>query len=148
MHLLCNGVTKDVKIETRILMQIFLSYARADESFAKALSSQLEKRGFAVWSPAEEALPGDNVWLRTGEALKKSKAMVVLLSPDSIRSEHVRREIEYALGDPNYEGRLFPVRVRETHDIPWILRRFKTFDFGRGAARLSESIADALKQVA
>lgn len=129
-------------------MQIFLSYARADEAFARALSSQLERRGFSVWSPAEEELPGDNVWLRTGEALKRSKAMVVLLSPDSMRSEHVRREIEYALGDANYEGRLFPVRVRETPDVPWILRRFKTFDFGRSAARLSESIADALKQVA
>ncbi|MGA9883984.1 MAG: toll/interleukin-1 receptor domain-containing protein [Candidatus Acidiferrales bacterium] len=132
----------------RIVMQIFLSYAQADEAFAKALSSQLERRGFSVWSPAEEMLPGDNVWLRTGEALKRSKAMVVLLSPDSMRSEHVRREIEYALGDPNYEGRLFPVRIRETPDVPWILRRFKTFDFGRSAARVSNSIADALKQVA
>jgi hypothetical protein len=83
-------------------MQISLSYARADEAFARALSSQLERRGFSVWSPAEEELPGDNVWLRTGEALKRSKAMVVLLSPDSMRSEHVRREIEYALGDANY----------------------------------------------
>ncbi len=129
-------------------MQIFLSYAQADEAFAKALSSQLEKRGLSVWSPAEEMLPGDNVSLRTGEALKRSKAMVVLVSPDSMRSEQVRREIEYALGDPNYEGRLFPVRVRVTPDVPWILRRFKTFDFGRSAARVSESIADALKQVA
>lgn len=130
------------------LMQIFLSYARSDETFAKALSSQLERRGFSVWSPGEEVLPGDNVWLRTGEALKKSKAMVVLLSPDSMRSEHVRREIQYALGDPNYEGRLFPVRIRPTEDVPWILRKFRTFDAGRSAAKVSESIANALKQVA
>jgi hypothetical protein len=130
------------------LMQIFLSYARSDETFARALSSQLERRGSSVWSPGEEVLPGDNLWLRTGEALKKSKAMVVLLSPDSMRSENVRREIQYALGDPNYEGRLFPVRIRPTEDIPWILRRFKTFDAGRSAAKVSASIANALKQVA
>jgi TIR domain len=129
-------------------MQIFLSYARADEAFARALSSQLEKRGFSVWSPTEEVLPGDNVWLRTGEALRRSKAMVVLISPDSMRSEHVRREIEYALGDSNYEGRLFPLRVRATHDVPWILRKIKTFDFGRSAARASRFIADTLEQVA
>src|SRR5437879_12300828 len=128
-------------------MQIFLSYVRSDEAFAKALSSQLERRGFSVWSPGKEVLPGDNVWLRIGEALKKSKAMVVLLSPDSMRSEHVRREIEYALGDPNYEGRLFPVRVRPTDDIPWILRRFRTFDSGRSAAKVREAIPNALKQV-
>lgn len=129
-----------------VLMQIFLSYARSDEAFARALSSQLVRRGFSVWSPGDEVLPGDNAWLRIGDALKKSKAMVVLLSPDSMRSEHVRREIEYALGDPNYEGRLFPVRVRPTEDIPWILRRFRTFDAGRNAAKVSESIASALKQ--
>ena len=130
------------------IMQIFLSYVPADQSYATALSTQLERRGFSVWSPAQEVLPGDNVWLQTGEALKRSKAMVVLVSPDSMRSENVRREIEYALGDLNYEGRLFPVRVRRTPDIPWILRKFKTFDFGRSAARVSASIADALKQVA
>jgi len=129
-------------------VQIFLSYARSDETFARALSSQLERQGFSVWSPREEVLPGDNIWLRTGEALKKSKAMVVLLSPDSMRSDHVRREIEYALGDPNYEGRLFPVRIRPTEEIPWILRRLKTYEAGRSAAKISESIASALKQVA
>ncbi len=129
-------------------MQIFLSYAESDEAFAKALSSQLARRGLSVWSPDQEVLPGDNVWLRIGEALKRSKAMVVLVSPDSMRSEHVRREIEYALGNPNYEHRVFPVRVRPTNDIPWILRRLKTFDAKESVAKVSESIANALEQVA
>jgi hypothetical protein len=129
-------------------MQVFLSYARSDEAFAKALSSQLTRRGLSVWSPDEEVLPGDNVWLRIGEALRKSKAMIVLVSPDSMRSENVRREIEYALGQPNYEGRLFPVQVRPTNDIPWVLRQFKTFDAKQSAAKVSESIVNALSQVA
>jgi hypothetical protein len=129
-------------------MQIFLSYARSDEEFAKALSSQLAKRGFSVWSPDEEVLPGDNVWLRVGEALKRSKAMVVLVSPESMRSDHVRREIEYALGDPNYERRVFPVRVRATNDIPWILRKLKILDAKQSVVKVSESIANALEQVA
>ena len=131
-------------------MQIFLSYARSDEAFAKALSSQLTKRGLSVWSTDDEVLPGDNAWLRAGEALKNSKAMVVLVSPQSMRSEHVRREIEYALGDPNYEGRVFPVQVRPTQNIPWILRKFKTLDFDakQRAAKVSESIATALEQLA
>jgi hypothetical protein len=93
-------------------------------------------------------LPGDNIWLRVGEALKKSKAMVVLVSPESMRAENVRREIEYALGDTNYEGRLFPVQVRPTHDVPWILRKFQLLNGTQGPAKVSESIADALKQVA
>lgn len=129
-------------------MQIFLSYARADEEFAKTLATHLSRRGFSVWSPEEELLPGDNVWSRIGKALEMSKAMVVLLSPDSMRSDYVRREIEYALGDPNYEGRVFPVQVRPTHDVPWILGKLRTLDGRLSPAKVSDSIADALKQVA
>src|SRR5579871_4087224 len=108
-------------------MQVFLSYASADEEFAKSLSSHLSRRGFSVWTD-EELLPGDNAWLRIGEALKRSKALVVLVSPDSMRSEYVRHEIEYALGNPGYEGRVFPVEIRPTQDVPWILRRLKPLD--------------------
>ncbi len=129
-------------------MQIFLSYAQSDEPFAKALSSELSRRGLSVWSPWAELLPGENPWLRIGEALKKSKAMVVLVSPDSVHSDHVRREIEYALGNAKYEGRLFPVQVRPTDDVPWILRKFKIVDGKHSAARVSESIANALSQLA
>jgi hypothetical protein len=128
--------------------QVFISYARADEDFAKALASQLTKRGLSVWNADDEVLPGDNIWLRIGEALRKSRAMVVLVSPDSMRSENVRHEIEYALGDPNYAGRVFPVQVRPTDDVPWILRKFKSFDARQSAAKVSESIANALNQVA
>jgi len=128
-------------------MQIYISYAKPDEAFARNLSSQLAKRGLSVWSAYEKVLPGDNIWLRTGEALKRSKAMIVLVSPDSMQSEHVRREIEYALGDPNYQGRVFPVQVRPTKNVPWIFERFRTFDAKQGAARISGSIAETLKQV-
>ncbi len=129
-------------------MQIFLSYAKADEAFAKSLSSHLERRGLSVWSSHDEVFPGDNAFLRIGQALKKSNAMVVLVSPDSMRSENVRREIEYALGESSYEGRVFPVQVRPTANLPWILRKLKTFDARRSVAKVSESIVDALKQVA
>ena len=129
-------------------MQIFLSYAQADEAFARALSSQLAKRGLSVWNRGDEVLPGDNIWLRIGEALKKSKAMIVLVSPDAMRSENVGREIEYALGDRNYEGRVFPVTVRRTTDVPWILRKFKTFDARGSGAKVSASIANAIKKAA
>jgi TIR domain len=129
-------------------MQIFISHAQSDGTFAKSLSSQLRKRGFSVWSADEEVLPGDNIWLRMGEALKRSKAMVVLVSPDSMRSKTVRSEIEFALGDTNYEGRVFPVLVRPTDEIPWILRKFKTFQAKGSAAKISETIANALERVA
>ena len=129
-------------------MQVFLSYAHGDEAFAKSLASELTSRGFSVWRDEEQVLPGDNLHLRIGSALAKSKAMIVLVSPESMSSPYVRSEIDYALGNPNYEGRLFPVQVRPTQEIPWILRSLKGFTASQGARKISQSIADALSQVA
>ena len=93
-------------------MQVFLSYENTDKEFASALSSELERRGLSVWLDKRNLLPGDNWSLEIGKALAKSQAMVVLISPESMRSNQVRQEIEYALGNSNYEHRLFPVEVR------------------------------------
>ena len=125
-------------------MQVFLSYSEADRDFARQLASQLSKRGCEVWDPSDQVFPGDNGPLKIGEALKESKAMVVLLSPDSMKSEWVRGEIQYALGNRNYEGRLFPVLVRPTADIPWILRKFGILQPNNDPEAISERIATAL----
>jgi len=131
-------------------MQVYLSYAKPDKAFAKSLAAELTRRGLTVWSPEEEVLPGDNLHLRVGDALAKSKAMVVLVSPESMKSPHIRSEIEYALGSENYEGRLFPVEVRPSKETPWILRKLKVQNFtaSQGVKKISESIAGALKQIA
>ena len=129
-------------------MQVFLSYARSDESFAKDLSSELTKRGLSVWLEEEKILPGDNLHQRIADALASSNAMVVLVSPEAMNSQFVRSEIEYALGNPGYEGRLFPVEVRPTKDVPWILSKLQRFSASQGAKKISQSIAHALCEVA
>jgi hypothetical protein len=62
-----------------------------------------------------------------------------------VRSETQRREIEYALGDPKFQGRVYPVQIRPTHNIPWILRTFNLLDAKQGAAKVGASIAEAAK---
>ena len=129
-------------------MQVFLSYARSDEKFARELSSELTKHGLAVWLDEEQVLPGDNLHQCVADALKKSNAMVVLLSPEAMKSEFVRSEINYALGNPKYEHRLFPVEVRPTEDVPWFLRELQWFTASQGAKKISQLIASALSQAA
>lgn len=132
-------------------MQVFLSYSEADRAFARKLSSRLSEQGLDVYDPNDDLFPGDNWPLKIGKALQESKAMVVLLSPDSMKSEWVRSEIEYALGDHNYKGRLFPVLVRPTHKIPWILRdiqeSLREFEVVSvtDPAKVGDAIATALK---
>ena len=77
-----------------------------------------------------EIMPGDNWAAILGSALQESQAMVVLLTPDAIRSKWVPWEIEYALGQIRFRERLIPVVAGDPHeivnqDVPWVLRRMK-----------------------
>ena len=133
-------------------MQVFISYAETDEPVAKKVAAGLEKEGLKVWYDRREILPGQNWAESVAKALKESRAMVVLLTPASLRSSFVRREIDYALGDQTFSHRLIPVIVGSPEDlpkrdIPWILQSLKMInlpDRGNPDKKIKE-IADALK---
>src|SRR2546426_7526737 len=112
-------------------MRVFLSYSNDDREVARKLASHLAKAGLETWDPAEALFPGDNWALRIGEALREADAMVVLISPKSVKSEQVQHEIQYALGAPHYKGRLIPVVIKPTKDMPWILKKFPTVQIGK-----------------
>jgi hypothetical protein len=67
--------------------------------------------------------------------------MIVLVSPNSMKSESVRQEIEFALGSARYKGRLLPVIVKPAKDMPWILKRFPT-------VRVEPDFEEAVRQIA
>ena len=105
-------------------MQVFISYSHSDSPLAARVSAALRKTGLNVWDPEVHLLPGDNWPAQVGRALEESDAMVVLLTPNSVSSPHVRAEMAYALGSKSYSNRLIPVAVggREqlpTGEIPW-----------------------------
>jgi hypothetical protein len=127
-------------------VKVFLSYAQSDAGSARSLAERLSRAGFEVWDPSRELVPGENWASKVGEALDDSDAMVVLLSPDSVDSQQVRREIEYALGSPRYEARLIPVVVRPTDKVPWILQRLTLVPFHGDPASQGEQVVRALKK--
>jgi TIR domain len=121
-------------------MQVFISHVQSDAEMAEEISKYLKDQGFQVFDPATELAAGDNWHLEIGKALETSQAMVVLLSPESARSRAVQGEIEYALGSKRFKGRVIPVEVEPTKDVPWILRRFQY-------VRLQDSPEEAGRQV-
>lgn len=119
-------------------MKVFISHAYTDEPFVKKVAAGLEKVGLEVWDATREILLGDNWADKVALALKESEAMVVLITPDALRSSWVRREIEYALGEQSYRNRLISVLVGDPEelpreDVPWILRRLPMIDMGEYA---------------
>ena len=114
-------------------MQIFISHSHNDEMFARKVASILEDQGLIVWEASNEIFPGDNWAAKISQGLQESNAMVVLLTPESLKSVLVQREVEYALGSKEYRKRLIPVLIDPDKtiaedDIPWILKRLNIID--------------------
>ncbi len=134
-------------------MKVFISYADTDQKLAGQIAAGLEQAGLEVFAD-NLFFPGDNWAEETGRALRESEAMVVLLTPEALQSSNVRRNIEYALGNVNYEHRLIPVTVGSPDklpedSIPWILRRLGIMslpDRGKpdtGIKRIAQALLDA-----
>ncbi len=128
-------------------MKVFLSYAARDARIAKIVASRLSEAGFSVWNPADQIMPGDNWALELGRALNKADAIVVLLSPAALAAPTVQREIDFALGNPRFKGRLVPVVVRPVKSIPWILETLPTFKITSDPDRASRQVVQALRRI-
>src|SRR2546427_13069892 len=98
-------------------MKVFISHATTDTDLAKRIIDGLKASGFQVWDPSE-VLPGDNWGAKLGEALEDSDAMVVLLTPNSLKSPNVTSEVGFALGNRNYKGRIIPVLAAPPNQLP------------------------------
>ncbi len=90
-----------------------------------------------------------------GKALEESQAMVVLITPNSLQSSWVHREIEYALSERHFNKRLIPVLVGSEEDLPldrlpWILRHLQVIKVpSHGTQEQAiDKITEALQAVA
>jgi hypothetical protein len=128
-------------------MKIFLSHTQADEKWAVALGSALAEAGFEVWNPASDLVPGANWYLELGKALERSDAMIVLLSPDAVKSQSVLSEIEFALSSSQFRDRLISVLVKPTDDIPWILRRLQFIRATKDVSETAQRVVAALEKL-
>lgn len=128
-------------------MNVFISHDIADRAAAERLAAALKAEGFSVTNPAEIVGPGDNMALKVGKALEQATAMVALLSPKAAKSEWVQHEIGYALTSPQFQGRLIPVMVKPTANIPWILHELQVLRGISSVPELARRIGSRLRPV-
>jgi len=103
-------------------MSVFVSYSLNDQQWARELISHLKEEGVSVRDPLSDLEPRDNWSLKIGKALESANALVLLISPSAMKSEFFQREAEYALSSKRFRNRLIPVIVKDTPEVPWILR--------------------------
>jgi len=135
-------------------MKVFISHASTDAQLARQVADALRASGFNVWDDTQ-VYPGENWAAQAAQALQESDAMVVLLTPDSLRSPNVNSEVGFALGQRSYKGRLIPVLVGSPEqlslqDIPWILKQFQVIHLSapEGDDNSLQQIVRALKEAA
>jgi transcriptional regulator with XRE-family HTH domain len=93
------------------LASVFLSHSSQDKSFARKLATDLRNQGVRVWLDEAELLPGDSLIAKLGTAISEADYLYVILSPNSVKSEWVQREVEIALTHEIHGRRLKVVPV-------------------------------------
>jgi TIR domain len=96
-------------------MDFFISYNRADRTWAEWIAWELERAGYSTLLQAWDFRPGHNFALKMQEASARTERTIAVLSPDYLASEFTAAEwAEAFAADPSGEnGLLLPIRVRE-----------------------------------
>lgn len=88
------------------MSEIFLSYARGDESRARLVAEALKRDGLDVWW--DRHIPPSETWADVIEsAIDESSVVVVLWTEESVASQWVRKEARRGEGG----GKLVPARL-------------------------------------
>ena len=109
----------------------FISHASKDAIFVKKLVKVFRKNGIPYWfSPSH--IPGAVEWHdEIGRALNRCDWFLIVLSPNAVKSDWVKRELTYVLRQHRYQGRIIPVYYRQCEHalLSWTLAGFQFVDF-------------------
>lgn len=127
---------------------IFLSHTSTDKPFVRELKTRLESRGVKnVWLDEAEILIGDSLTKKISEGLKKTKYIGVALSPRSIKSPWVERELEVAINREITTGEVVVLPLLyEKCEIPTFLEGKLYADF-TSPTNYDESISKLLRRL-
>ncbi len=72
---------------------VFISHVEEDSAAALAISDALEAAGYSTWCYERDSVPGPSYLLQTAGAIDRSKAIVVIVSPHSLGSNQMTKEV-------------------------------------------------------
>ncbi len=125
---------------------VFLIYSSQDRPFALKLARDLKAAGINLWMDKLDIPIGDDWQESVQRALKEARRVLVMLSPDSVKSAEVRGEVNYALKEDalKKKKRVIPIFYRDCEVPPrWeLLQRidFRVKEHNLYADRLKELI--------
>jgi len=111
--------------------EAFLSHSSRDRSFVDKLVRVLRAHGVPVWHSSTNIVGAKQWHDEIGKALARCDWFVLVLSPHSVTSKWVKRELLYALNDSRYESRIVPLLYMSCKyaTLSWTLEEFQFVDF-------------------
>lgn len=116
--------------------EIFLSHASANHAFVAELGATLHAHGLPVWYSTTSIMGAQQWHDEIGAALGRCDWFVLVLSPGSVASMWVHRELIYALRQNRFRGRIVPVLLEacDFEQLSWVLPSLQIIDFTADAA--------------
>ena len=109
--------------------RVFVSYSGKDAAFARRLVSWLEERGFSVWLDKKTIKGGEDYFRSIANGIKQADAVVPILSPDSVSSPWVVRELKYAMERRKRIVPVFKEFAQLPEDLELIIAGLHRVDF-------------------
>lgn len=125
--------------------QVFLSYAFADREVARTMAEKLRQHGLKVWFDEYELKVADSLAEKIRDAISSSDYLIVLLSPNSVKSRWVRKELDSAFARElaSRDITLLPVMIADC-EVPRFLEQRVLIDirtdYAIGISKLVQQI--------
>jgi len=123
----CEYITESIKNGNNLMTQVFISYSDRDRETMEKIRNSLRRESLTVWTNTTDIQTGEDFQSAIDRGIEQTDNLVYLVSPDSVESEFVRKELEYAV---SLHKRLIPILVRETppDSIPKALQGVQYID--------------------
>ncbi|GEM_PF-6547060 len=125
----------------------FVCHSSKDKEFAEKIARDLQGRGIDVWFDKWDLEIGHDLTVKIQEAIAENQFLIIILSPDAMASEWVKKEFNAALVREIEERRVvvLPLMYKECQ-LPPFLEMKKYADF-RNPGKYAENIQDLARRI-
>ena len=89
-------IAESAKQPPDLVLDVFISYSRADSDFARRLNDALQTQGKTTWFDQESIATGTDFAAEINRGIEQSDNFLFIISPDSVNSPYCADEVEYA----------------------------------------------------
>ncbi len=75
------------------MADVFVSHVEEDADVALEIALGLEEAGYTTWCYEVDSIPGPSYLTQTGQAVEETKAIIMVISPNSLGSRQVTSEV-------------------------------------------------------